>query len=104
MANDDDIERLLREVEALESGGAAKALPPASASGRDVAKAPDDAAGSSRKAWVALAAASGGVAGFVLGSMLFFLPWVNGPSTAIGAALGAAIAALIGGPPRWFDK
>ncbi len=100
MANDDDIERLLREVEALEG----KAKPPAIAPGKEVAETAESTEGRSRGSWVALAAVGGGAAGFVIGSLLFFLPFVDGFSTALGAALGAALAGFIGGPPQWYRK
>ena len=104
MASDDDIERLLREVEALESGGS-KAQPPVPAQGREPAKqeAPSESGGG-RVGWSLIAAAGGGAAGFIIGTLLGFLPLVDGLSTALGAALGAALAALISGPPGWYGK
>lgn len=99
---DDDIDRLLREVAALESGPA-KAQPPARQN--DVpAKAAKDGTSSGRLAWGALAAGGGAAAGFLIGTILGFLPWVSSMSTAVGAALGAFLVALISGPPRWFDS
>jgi hypothetical protein len=103
MANDDDIERLLREVEALESGGRA-AKPPAKAQSREVAKTDSDEGGRGRTGWALVAAAGGGAAGFIIGTLLGFLPLVDGLSTGLGAAVGAFLAALIGGPPGWYRK
>ena len=105
-SDDDDIERLLREVDALESGPSrSKAQPPAPGRSRalePVAEAPPQR--SARVSWALWSAAGGGVLGFILGTVLFMLPWVSGPSTAVGAALGAAIAGLISGPPGWYRK
>ena len=100
---DDDIERLLREVDALESGGAKQAQPPAKRSA-EPAPSEDSGGGMSRTRWAALSAAGGGVGGFIVGSVLFFLPWIDGPSTAIGAAAGAAVTGLVSGPPNRFQK
>jgi hypothetical protein len=98
MANDDDIERLLREVEALESGGRS-AQPPAKPQSREVARQDDEESGRGRTGWALIAAAGGGAAGFIIGTLLGFLPLVDGLS-----AVGAFLAALIGGPPGWYRK
>jgi hypothetical protein len=104
MASDDDIERLLREVEALESGPS-KAQPPVPAQSREPAKQQSASeSGGGRTSWALIAAAGGGAAGFIIGTLLGFLPLVDGLSTGLGAAIGAAIAALIGGPPGWYRK
>ncbi len=103
MASDDDIERLLREVEALESG-ARKAQPPAKAQPKEVAQQDDEAGGGGRTGWALIAAAGGGAAGFIIGTLLGFLPLIDGLSTGVGAAVGAFLAALIGGPPGWYRK
>lgn len=104
MANDDDIERLLREVEALE-GGRPQAQPPAQAA-NDVARQPADEGEkrSSRVTWTGVSAIGGGVFGLVTGTVLFFVPWVDPMSTGIGAAVGGAIIGLVSGPPGWFGK
>lgn len=96
MASDDDIERLLREVEALKSGP-----PPAQPPARQE-KAIAQPKESKRLVWGAVAAVGGGAAGFLIGTLLGFLPWVSSMSTAVGAALGAFLVALISGPPGWF--
>lgn len=103
MAGDDDIDRLLSEVSALEAGPA-KAQPPAKQQGKSVKRAKDGGTPSGRMAWAVLAAIGGGAAGFVVGALLTILPWVSSMSTAVGAALGAFLAALVSGPPRWFDS
>jgi hypothetical protein len=107
MVGDDDIERLLREVDALEGGrGQQQSGVPAKQQGKQVQTAggdPGGSGGSRRLAWVALSGAGGAVTGFVIGALLTILPWVSSMSTAVGAALGAALVALISGPPRWFE-
>lgn len=95
---DDDIERLLREVEALEGKRPASPAPKSES-------APEPAeGGSGRMSWTLVSALGGGGAGFLVGLLLGFLPWVSAMSTAIGAALGAALVALIAGPPSWFGR
>jgi hypothetical protein len=104
MVGDDDIERLLREVDALEGGrGQQQPGVPAKQPGKQVQPAGGEPGGSRRLAWVALAGAGGAVTGFIIGALLSILPWVSSMSTAVGAALGAALVALISGPPRWFE-
>jgi hypothetical protein len=77
---DDDIERLLREID----------------------QSPRPTSGGSRVGFAALAAVGGAVVGGVGGLLLWFLPFIGPVSTAVGAALGAFVTALVTGPPRWF--
>ena len=107
MASDDDeIARLLREVDAVtggESGSLQDADEKTSRSGREVAKNEDSkSTGSKRGRWILVAAVGGGGAGLITGTLFAILPFVDGISTAIGAAGGAAIAAAVGRPPRWL--
>jgi hypothetical protein len=111
MAQPDDIDKLLREIEAMNQ--------PQPAAGREVdvpAKGEVSAGGSSgapvakpdggrgaRLAWTGAGAVGGLVTGGVVGTVLTFLPWVSTMSTAVGAAVGGAVLALVSGPPRWFD-
>jgi hypothetical protein len=98
MAADDDIERLLREVEGLDNP-AKRAQPPTPAKGRDVAPE-QEASGSARTSWALAMAGLGAVVGFLAG----FLPGISVVSGALCAALGAFIAAYLGGPPDRFRK
>ncbi len=104
MASDDDeIARLLREVDAVtggESGSPQDADEKTSRSGREVAKNEDSkSTGSKRGRWLLVATAGGGGVGLITGALL---PFVSGIPTAIGAAAGAAFAAVVGRPPRWL--
>lgn len=108
-ADDDDLARLMKEIEDFDraSGHAPAGQPAAaqSAPSGEVAKRSDQVAergSGSRGKWAAIAAVGAGVAGFLVGSVLWFLPYVNGPSMALGSALGAAIVAFLSGPPRWL--
>lgn len=74
---DDDIERLLRDIDQTPQRG-------------------------SRLGFAALAALGGGLAGGLLGFVLWVLPFIGPISTAVGAAVGAFVTALVTGPPRWF--
>lgn len=86
---DDDIERLLREIQQA-SGGAVEPV--------------QESTKGSRLGFAALAAIGSGVAGAAGGLLLWFLPFVGPVTTSIGAALGGFITALIAGPPRWFTR
>ena len=96
---EDDIERLLREINATNSPGRgveqAKSAQPAKK---------DDAASGGAGGRVAFAIGSGAV----LGGMGWFggllMPFVGSFSAGVGAAFGAFAAALIAGPPRWFSS
>jgi hypothetical protein len=94
---DDDIERILREVNALNSG--APQTPARSSSQVPVPKKESGAGGR-----VAFAVGSGvvlGMAGWVTGLLM---PFVGSFSAGVGAALGAFVTALVAGPPRWFSS
>lgn len=113
----DDIERLLREVDALNAGGA----PAGGSAGKEVAsrgstpqpkgrkgKEVEESGGSAggRVAFALLAAVVVGVIGAFVGMFLGPIPllatgfWATG----LGAAFGAFLTALVAGPPRWFDS
>lgn len=111
MAQPDDIDKLLREIEAMNqpqpAPGRAVDKPgtrEVSATGSAGAQAATPAGGrGARVAWTGAGAVGGFVTGGVVGTVLTFLPWVSTVSTAVGAALGGAVVALVSGPPRWFD-
>jgi hypothetical protein len=99
MASDgDDIERLLREVDAAlnpapaarASGGKTPAeLPPGTSP-------PAGGAVTRLRAGVPVAVAAGAVSGAVVGVVFGILPFVDGFSGALGAFLGAAGVSLAG--------
>ena len=85
MSDNDDIEKLLREID----GVTGNAQPPARRPEAPVEKADDSSGGTG----MALAvAAVVGVVGLVLG----FLPWVPGIWLGLGGFLGAFIGAMLG--------
>ena len=105
MADDDDIEALLREIDqmnAAEKSGGDQSVVPAK-SGKEVASEDDEGGRSPRFTWMLIAAAGSGGIGFLVGLFLAFLPFLSPIDTAVGAALGGAIAALISGPPKWLS-
>lgn len=99
---DDDIERLLREVNALNSGAADSNAGnvPAKATPSTPAKKEASSAGG-RLAFAVGSGAVLGVAGWFGGLLM---PFVGSFSAGVGAAFGAFAAALIAGPPRWFSS
>ena len=101
MSDPDDIERLLAEINAMDNAPARRdsgTVEPAS--GKEIERSGN---GRGRMSWVGISAIGGGVVGLIVGSILFFLPWVSAMSTGVGAALGAAVVALISGPPGWYS-
>lgn len=97
---DDDIERLLREVNAM---NAPAGQPPARKADNVPAK-PDDDSGGGAGGRLAFAIGSGvviGAAGWFVGLLM---PFVGSFSAGVGAAFGAFAASLVAGPPRWFSS
>lgn len=88
MSDNDDIEKLLREIDGV-TGSTAGAQPPA----RRPEAAPPAPAGKQRGQGMALAVSA--VIG-VVGLLLGFLPWVPGFWLGLGGFLGSYIALTIG--------
>lgn len=102
MADDDDIEALLREIDQMntaEGSSTSGAVVPAK-KGKEAATSEEGR--NPRFTWTLIAAVGCGGAGFLVGLLLAFLPLISPLSTAVGAALGGAIAALVSGPPKWL--
>ncbi len=96
---DDDIERLLREVDSVNTSSA-----PATSPGKSPTRVPAPQGEASAGGRLAFAVGSGvvlGAAGWVGGLLM---PFVGSFSAGVGAAFGAFVAALIAGPPRWFSS
>jgi hypothetical protein len=108
MAQPDDIDKLLREIDAMNSGTVApraQGTPVPRADGsREPAPATSTGSRGGRLAWTGVSAVGAGLAGGVVGTVLAILPTVSTLSTAVGAALGGALVGFVSGPPRWFDQ
>jgi hypothetical protein len=98
---DDDIEKLLREIDAMNKAQLPAGSTPAPA---QKASTPEPSESGSRGAWAGASAVGGLVVGGVVGTVLTFLPYVSTASTAIGAAIGGAAVGLVSRPPAWFAK
>jgi hypothetical protein len=98
---DDDIERLLREINATTG------QPPAQP-GQTPARKPDaepaTTSGSSAGGRVAFAAIAGVVMG--AGSFMFavFTPWTSAFDMGMAGAGAAFLTGLVAGPPKWFSS
>lgn len=106
MSQPDDIEKLLREIDAMNAGqgGGVPAKPEEKAVEPAKPAKPAESGSGSRLAWTGTSAVGGLLVGGFTGTVLTFLPYVGTASTALGAAFGAAVAAAVSGPPRWFNK
>ena len=98
--DDDELAKLMREIDQFDNPGTAATPAPAPVErSKEVATTGSAAKGK----WGAVAAVGGGIVGAVVGGFLWFLPGVDSVSTGLGAALGGAIVALVGKPPKWLD-
>lgn len=95
---DDDIEKLLREIDAMNKGQL-----PAGSTGATPQKpaAVETQPTRSRGAWTGVSAVGGLAVGWVVGAVL---PFIGAGQTAIGAAVGGAAVALVSRPPTWFSR
>lgn len=84
---DDDVERLLREIQQSTGGVPAPAPKPE----------PSGAVG--RVGFAIVAGVGGGGVAWFIGLVL---PFVSATSAGIGGITAAALTALIAGPPRWL--
>jgi hypothetical protein len=106
MSEPNDIDKLLREIEAMNNPAAtpSKDAVPAPAEEKAVAAGSGGPTRGGRIAWTGASAVGGLATGGVVGTILAFLPFVSTASTAIGAALGGAVIGMVSGPPGWFDR
>ena len=89
---EDDIEKLLREINADSPAQPSRTS--------EISTTAKKSAGG-RLAFAAVAAATIGFVGSVMGLLM---PFIGMWSTGIGAAAGAFITGIIAGPPRWFSS
>lgn len=94
MSQDDEIERLLREVDALSTGSGKPAVPASTASGQVAATATSSGGRAVRTGLVA-----GAVCGLGVGTATFLLQWLplidNPFSSAAGAFVGAFLTGTV---------
>jgi hypothetical protein len=95
---EDEIERLLREIDA--TSGAKPPPTPAAKPPAEVART-DEGKSGGRVAFAAVAAVGLGGATFVVSLLT---PFTDNFWTAVGAAGGAFVTGLVTGPPRWFSS
>jgi hypothetical protein len=95
---EDEIERLLREINA--TSGTPAAQPPATTPEKTVATTETGRAGGGL-AFASIAAVTLGGA-TIVGALL--TPFTDNFWTAVGAAGGAFVTGLVSGPPRWFSS
>ena len=95
---EDEIERLLREIDATSAGKPAATPAAAPTPSKDVDKA---SSGGGRLAFAVL---SGGVLG--IGAFVFavFTPWTDAWDMGFAAAGAAFLTGLVAGPPKWFSS
>lgn len=99
---EDEIERLLRELDAT-SGAKPASTPgstPATKPAAEVART-DDGKPGGRVAFAVGAAAVTGVGAWVFA---VFTPWTDALDMGFAAAGAAFITGLVAGPPRWFSS
>jgi hypothetical protein len=94
---DDDIERLLREVNAMNAPAGQQ--PARKADNVPATRGSESSGGAGGR--LAFAVGSGVVIGWFAGLLM---PFVGSFSAGVGAAFGAFAASLIAGPPRWFSS
>lgn len=93
---DDEIERLLREVEKTTSG-TPQARPDQP---REVAPAEKDKPGG-RVAFAGISAVVMGAGAWLFG---IFTPWTDALDMGVAAAGAAFLTGLVAGPPKWFSS
>ena len=95
---EDEIERLLREIDATNAGkpAATPAATPKASTDVDTSSS-----GGGRLAFAVL---SGGVLG--IGAFVFaiFTPWTDAWDMGFAAAGAAFLTGLVAGPPKWFSS
>jgi hypothetical protein len=96
---DDEIERLLREIDASKPGVSAQ--PPARPASADPARQEAAAKSGGRLAFAGLAAAVMGGGAFVFA---IFTPWTDAFDMGLAGAVAAFLTGFVAGPPRWFSS
>lgn len=92
---DDDIERLLRELNASTTGV------PRDVDARSSQVEASGGGAGGRLAFSVVAAGVTGVGAFVFG---VFTPWTDAMDMGFAAAVAGFLTGLVAGPPRWFSS
>ncbi len=95
---EDEIERLLREIDATSAKPAAQ--PPTKKASAEVVT-PAESTSGGRLAFAGIAAVGLGIGAFLFG---IFTPWTDALDMGVAAAGAAFVTALVAGPPRWFSS
>ena len=96
---DDEIERLLREIDA--TTGTPAAQPPAKPTGSEPVAREATSASGGRVAFAGLAALVMGGGAFVFA---VFTPWTDAFDMGLAGAVAAFVTGFVAGPPRWFSS
>jgi hypothetical protein len=101
MSQPDDIDKLLREIDAMNAGQGAALPAPAQNKALEPAATAGSGGGGGRVAW----AGASGVGGLLLGGVTgLLLPGMGMVQAGLAAALGAVVTGFVSGPPDWFSK
>lgn len=101
MSQPDDIERLLREIDAMNAGSGSSAALPAGPQKKAIEPASQGSRGSGRVPWAGASAVGGLMVGGLAG---LFLPGMGMVQGGLAAALGAVVTGFVSGPPDWFRR
>ena len=102
MADPDDIDKLLRDIDAMNNPAASRSALPGSDESRQAAPAkPIPSGGGSRGAW----AGAGALGGLAVGGLFgVLMPFFGSVQTGVGAAIGGALVGFLSHPPDWFSR
>lgn len=101
MSQPDDIEKLLREIDAMNAGTGSPAALPATPQSKAIEPAAPASKSSGRVPWAGVS----GVGGLVVGGLAgLFLPGMGMVQGGLAAALGAVVTGFVSGPPDWFRR
>ncbi len=101
MSQPDDIDKLLREIDAMNARSGQGAALPAPAQNKAIEQAPSPSGGSGRVAWTGASAVGGLLVGAVAGLLLPGMGTIEG---GLAAMIGAVVTGFVSGPPTWFSR
>lgn len=98
---DDDIERLIREVQATTSGTSGVQPSGSASPAKRSSEVESGGSGGGRFAFAVVAAGITGVGAFVFG---VFTPWTDALDMGFAAGVAGFLTGIVAGPPRWFSS